>query len=330
MNDTTVPTSPSGAPALLRRIPWRSVGIVIPFVAVFVALSIGSPSFLTPLNLENLLNRQSGILIIAVASTLVLIAGGIDLSVGATYMLASVVAADLVISTGPAAGVAAAIGVGLVVGLLNGVISTYLRINPLIATLAMSFIISGITMLVAQGRLLNLTGAEYDGFKGIAQTDVLGVPSAIWIALVVVVVIGIVLSRTTVGRYTYAAGGNAEAARLAGIRVNGIRIFAFTLTGVAAAVAGVLDTARTAGVPTSSAVATTLTFTVLAGIVVGGTSILGGEGAVWRTVVGVLFIALVYNGFNLLRVDPLFQQVALGTILLLAVGIDAWSRYRRR
>src|SRR3546814_14134773 len=108
-----------------------------------------------------------------------------------------------------------------------------------------------------------------------------------------------------------------------------IRIFAFTLTGVAASVAGVLDTARTAGVPTSSAVATTLTFTVLAGIVVGGTSILGGEGAVWRTVVGVLFIALVYNGFNLLRVDPLFQQVALGTILLLAVGIDAKSGERR-
>lgn len=330
MNDTALSPSPSGAPGLLRRIPWRSVGIIIPFVAVFVALSIGSPSFLTPLNLENLLNRQSGILIIAVASTLVLIAGGIDLSVGATYMLASVVAADLVISTGPVPGVLAAIGVGLVVGALNGVISTYLRINPLIATLAMSFIISGITMLVAQGRLLNLTGAEYDGFKAIAQTDVLGLPSAIWIALIVIVVIGVVLACTVVGRYTYAAGGNAEAARLAGIRVNGIRIFAFTLTGVAAGLAGVLDTARTSGVPTSSAVATTLTFTVLAGIVVGGTSILGGEGAVWRTVVGVLFIALVYNGFNLLRVDPLFQQVALGTILLLAVGIDAWARYRRR
>ena len=98
----------------------------------------------------------------------------------------------------------------------------------------------------------------------------------------------------------------------------------------AAGLAGVLDTARTSGVPTTSAVATTITFTVLAGIVVGGTSIMGGEGAVWRTVVGVLFIALIYNGFNLLRIDPLFQQIALGVILLLAVGIDAWTRYRRR
>ncbi len=330
MNDAALTSPPRSAAERLRSIPWRSIGIVVPFLAVFIALSIGSPSFLTPLNLENLLNRQSGILIIAVASTLVLIAGGIDLSVGATYMLASVVAADLVISTGTAAGVLAALAVGVVVGLVNGVISTYLRINPLIATLAMSFILSGITMLVAQGRLLNLTSADYAGFKAIAQADVLGLPASIWIALVIVVVIGIVLARTTIGRYTYAAGGNAEAARLAGIRVNGVRIFAFTLTGAAAAIAGVLDTARTAGVPTSSAVATTLTFTVLAGIVVGGTSILGGEGAVWRTVVGVLFIALVYNGFNLLRVDPLFQQIALGTILLLAVGIDAWSRYRRR
>ncbi|HRN28418.1 MAG TPA: hypothetical protein PK890_01750 [Terrimesophilobacter sp.] len=112
--------------------------------------------------------------------------------------------------------------------------------------------------------------------------------------------------------------------------MNLTQISAFALTGVAAAVAGILDTARTSGVPTTSAVATTITFTVLAGIVVGGTSIFGGEGAVWRTVVGVLLIALIYNGFNLLRIDPLFQQIALGTILLVAVGVDAWSRGRRR
>src|SRR5690606_29479221 len=107
--------------------------------------------------------------------------------------------------------------------------------------------------------------------------------------VVVIVVLAVVLARTTGGRYIYAAGGNAEAARLAGIRVNLTQIATFAVTGVAAAIAGILDTARTAGVPTTSAVATTITFTVLAGIVVGGTSIFGGEGAVWRTVIGVLF-----------------------------------------
>jgi ribose transport system permease protein len=327
-------TPAAGAGAAMARIrpqfAWSSLAIVIPFVAVFVALAIGSPSVLTPLNVINRLDRQSGLLIIAVASTLVLIAGGIDLSVGATYMLASVLCAHFVLATGTWAGVLAALAVGVLVGLINGVISTYLRISPLIATLAMSFIISGATMLVAQGRLLNLTSSDYADFKALAQTRIIGLPASIWIALVVIVVLGVLLARTTAGRYVYAAGGNAEAARLAGIRVNLVRIVTFTVTGFAAAVAGVLDTARTSGVPTTSAVATTVTFTVLAGIVVGGTSILGGEGAIWRTVVGVLFIALVYNGFNLLRIDPLFQQIALGAILLIAVGIDAWSRFRRR
>lgn len=315
---------------LWTGVSWSSLAIIAPFVALFITLSIASPSFLTPLNLTNLLERQSGILIIAAASTLVLIAGGIDLSVGATYMLASVVCAHFVLTEGTWVGVIAALAAGLVIGLLNGIISTYLRVSPLIATLAMSFIISGATMLVQQGRLLNLTADTFDDFKAIAQARIVGLPASVWIAFIIIVVLAIVLARTTGGRYIYAAGGNAEAARLAGIRVNLTQISAFALTGVAAAVAGILDTARTSGVPTTSAVATTITFTVLAGIVVGGTSIFGGEGAVWRTVIGVLLIALIYNGFNLLRIDPLFQQIALGTILLVAVGVDAWSRGRKR
>ncbi|MBX3094944.1 MAG: ABC transporter permease [Cryobacterium sp.] len=322
--------SATGFAGLWRGVPWSSLAIVGPFVLLFAVLSIASPSFLTPLNLTNLLDRQSGILIIAAASTLVLIAGGIDLSVGATYMLASVVCAHFVLTSGTWVGVIAALAAGLIIGLLNGVISTYLRVSPLIATLAMSFIISGATMLVQQGRLLNLTSADYDDFKAIAQTRFIGLPASVWIAVIVIVVLAVVLARTTGGRYIYAAGGNAEAARLAGIRVNLTQIATFAVTGVAAAIAGILDTARTSGVPTTSAVATTITFTVLAGIVVGGTSIFGGEGAVWRTVIGVLFIALIYNGFNLLRIDPLFQQIALGTILLVAVGVDAWSRARKR
>lgn len=322
--------SATGIASLWKGVPWSSLAIVGPFVVLFAVLSIASPSFLTALNITNLLDRQSGILIIAAASTLVLIAGGIDLSVGATYMLASVVCAHFVLTSGTWVGVIAALAAGLLIGLLNGVISTYLRVSPLIATLAMSFIISGATMLVQQGRLLNLTSPDYADFKAIAQTRLIGLPASVWIAVVVIVVLAVVLARTTGGRYIYAAGGNAEAARLAGIRVNLTQIATFAVTGVAAAIAGILDTARTAGVPTTSAVATTITFTVLAGIVVGGTSIFGGEGAVWRTVIGVLFIALIYNGFNLLRIDPLFQQIALGTILLVAVGVDAWSRARKR
>lgn len=309
-----------------RRPQWRSIGILIPFVVLFVALAIGSRPFLTSVNLLNILDQQAATLVIAAAGTLVLISGGIDLSVGATYALAAVVAGTTTITAGPVAGTLAALAVGTIVGTANGVISTVLRINSLIATLAMSFIVAGIASLVTAGNLVVLF--DHLDFAAIARTPILGVRTSIWIMIAVVAVLGVLLARTTIGRYLYAAGGNAEAARLAGIRVDGVRILAFTLSGMAAALGGVIDTSRVLSAQANAG--STLTFTVLAGIVVGGTSILGGEGAIWRTVVGVLFIALVGNGFNLLGIDVLFQQITLGVILLLAVGVDAWSRTIRR
>lgn len=316
---------PNKAP-FFARVRWRSIGIVFPFLLLFIVLSVGSGPFLSPTNLLNILDQQSTILMVAAAGTLVLISGGIDLSVGATFALASVVAGQLTISSGPVAGVVGGLAVGLLVGFVNGVVSTFLKINALIATLAMSFIAAGIANLVTGGNLIVLY--EFESFGAIARTSILGVKSSVWIALVVVVVLAIVLSRTTIGRYLYAVGGNSEASRLAGIQVSWTKIFAFTVSGLAAALGGIVDTSRVLSAQASPG--TALTFTVLAGIVVGGTSILGGEGAVWRTVVGVLFIALVGNGFNLLGINALFQQITLGTILIVAVGIDAWSRQARR
>ena len=148
-----------------------------------------------------------------------------------------------------------------------------------------------------------------------------------WVMLAMVIALGVVLSRTIAGRYMYAAGSNAEAARLAGVRVQLIRLTTFVISGGAAALGGIIDASRVLSAQASNG-ETALTFTVLAGIVVGGTSILGGEGAVWRTVVGTLFIALIGNGFVLLGLNPLYEQITLGGILLIAVGVDAWSRLR--
>jgi ribose transport system permease protein len=336
-NDTELqPRTGGGVPNLARRIPWRSIAILLPFLAVFIALSIGSPAFLSFQNVSNVLDRQSGILIVAAASTLVLIAGGIDLSIGATYMFTAVICGTIIVRVGgeggAALGIIAGVLAGLLIGIVNGVISTYLKINPLIATLAMSFIILGATKLVSKyGKEgIGQIRVDVDEFRWLATTKPLGVSLPTWIAFVVLVILAVVLWRTSFGRYIYAVGGNAEASRLAGIRVNLVRIATFALAGMAAGAAGVIDLARTPSVPENDAIATTLTFTVLAGIVVGGTSILGGEGAVWRTVLGILFIAMLYNGFTLLRVDPLFQGIALGAIILLAVGFDAWSRLRKR
>ena len=303
----------------------RRGGIIFPFLVLFIVLSISSAPFFTKANLLDILDQQASTLIIAAAGTLVLVAGGIDLSVGATYALASVVATKLALSVNPVLAILAGVVVGLVVGLVNGVITTFFRINSLIATLAMSFVVAGLASLVTSGNLIIAYTAL--GYSKLARTSFLTVNTSTWVMLAMVIALGVVLSRTIAGRYMYAAGSNAEAARLAGVRVQLIRLTTFVISGGAAALGGIIDASRVLSAQASNG-ETALTFTVLAGIVVGGTSILGGEGAVWRTVVGTLFIALIGNGFVLLGLNPLYEQITLGGILLIAVGVDAWSRLR--
>jgi ribose transport system permease protein len=303
----------------------RALGIVLPFVALFITLSVASGPFLTKVNLLNILDQQSATLIIAAAGTLVLVSGGIDLSVGAVYSLAAVTAAEAAQHHNAWLAIALGIGAALLVGLVNGLVTTILRINSLIATLAMSFVISGIASRITKGNLLVLF--DNKSFGSLARTEFATVKTSIWLMVVAVIVLGLVLARTTAGRYMYAAGGNAEAARLSGVRVDAVRILAFVLSGGAAGLAGVIDASRVLSA-SASAENTTLAFTVLAGIVVGGTSILGGDGAVWRSVVGVLFIALIGNGYILLGLDPLYEQITMGVILIAAVSLDAFARRR--
>jgi len=312
-----------------RRGEWsarlRSLGILVPFTVLFVVLSLTSESFFTKPNLLNILDQQSATLIIAAAGTLVLIAGGIDLSVGAIYGFAGVTSAHFALHHSAGVAILLGVGAGLLIGLANGVVTTLFRINALIATLAMSFIVGGCASLVTKGNLLVLFDKE--NFGKLARSEFLTVKTSIWLMVAAVILIGLLLATTTAGRYMYAAGGNAEAARLAGVRVDAVRILTFALSGTAAGLAGVIDTSRVLSAQASPN-DTALAFTVLAGIVVGGTSILGGEGAVWRTVIGVLFIALVGNGYLLLKFDPLYEQITMGALLLAAVGLDALSRRR--
>ena len=312
-------------PELLGRA--REGGIMYPFLVLFVVLVILKGSiFANETNMLEILDQQSAILIIAAAGTMVLIAGGIDLSVGATYALCQVIAMKLAI-TGTSPGLAIIVGVivGVGVGAVNGVITTFFRINSLIATLATSFLITGAAALITGGNLI--TNFSVTGYADFARTQWLDVTTAAWTMIGVIIVLGVVLARTIAGRYMYAAGSNAEASRLAGVRVQWIKLVTFAISGGAAGLGGIIDSSRVLSASSSNG-GTALTFTVLAGIVVGGTSILGGEGAIWRTVVGVLFIAIIGDGFTLLGWNPLYEQITLGVILLLAVGGDAWSRLR--
>ena len=305
---------------------WRLAGIGIPFLILFVVLSIWSGPFLSTTNLVNILDQQAANLAIAAAGTFVLVAGGLDLSVGAIYGLATVVSGNLAEHHSPWIAIGVTLLVGLGVGLLNGAIVAFLRINPLIATLAMSFVIGGVAMKVSGGNLIVLS--QNSGFYKFANAEFWSIPSAVWIVFVFIIILALLLSRTTFGRYIVASGGNAEAARLAGVRVNQTRIITYALSGLAAGLGGVIDTSRLLSAQANQG-GSGLTFLVLAGIVVGGTSIAGGEGSVVRSTIGVLFIALIYNGMYLLNFPTLYQPIVLGVLLLVAVGLDVWARKRR-
>ena len=309
----------------LRVEAVRDYGIVFAFLAMFITLSLSSPVFLTSANLLNVLNQSSEVGIIAVAGTLVVIAGGFDLSVGAIYAVGGVVAAQTVPDIGVPGALLAGVLVGLGFGICNGAIVTVGRINPFVATLASQIIVRGIALVLTGGTLITVTDPS---FATLGQGSVFTIRYAVLVWLGFAVLVALLLGRTTFGRYVYAVGGNAEAARLSGIRVGLVRGVTFALSGLAAGLAGVVVASR---VSTGQAdTGAGLELAAIAAIVIGGTSILGGEGAIWRTVLGVVLITLIGNGFNLLNVDPTYQQIFQGVIILLAVGIDAWARRSRR
>jgi ribose transport system permease protein len=302
----------------------RKYGIVLVFLVLFIVLSVSSDAFLTSRNLLNLLSQNAPIGIVACGATIVIIAGGFDLSIGAVYAFSGVVAAYVAINVDPTLGWFAGIALGLVLGLLNGVIITRFQINSFIATLATGFIYRGIATVITGGFLVSVSN---DRFKYIGNERVIGLPIPAIIFIVVAVLTGIALARTKYGRYVYAAGGNAEAARLSGVRVNLVQLGAFGFSGACAGLAGVIAASRVSTGQANTGVGIELA--VIAAVVVGGISIKGGEGTIWRAVIGVLLIALISNGFNMLNIDPFYQAIALGTIILVAVGVDNRSRVGR-
>lgn len=295
--------------------------VVVCFAALFVALSVTSGPFLTTSNLLNILSQQSFVLIIAVAGTVVLICGGLDISIAAVFALSAVVGALTANSYGTAAGVAAGVAVGAAVGLLNGLMTTVGRVNPLIATLATSFAVTGLAVIVSGGQVIVVESASW---RALGNSGVGDVRYSVLVTIGFVALVWLLLNRTVYGRQVFATGGNEEAAWLSGIRTYRVRVVAYVLSGLSAGLGGVIVSSQVGVGQAQTGQA--LLFTVIAGIVVGGTSIMGGEGSVAGTCVGVLLIALVNNGFNLLSLDPLYQQIVTGLIILLAVSADGWTR----
>ena len=320
----------AAGPAVPRRVSVaivRDYGIVIAFVVLFITLSIASDVFLTWDNMVNLAFQAAPIGIMACGGALVFIAGGFDLSVGAVAAFSGVIAAKAFAEWGlpmwPAFIIGALAGLGFGIG--NGLLVTVARVNAFIATLASSIIIYGLAIAVTGGFLISI---DQESWTKLGLGEVFGINYPIYVWIAFALFCGFLLSRTTWGRYVYATGGNAEAARLSGVRVNVVKTSTFAISGLAGGIAGVIIVSQTSTAQADIGNAG-YTFDAITAVVLGGVSILGGEGAIWRAVLGAFFLQMIRNGFNLLNVKPEYQNVFAGAILLTAVALDAWARRTR-
>ncbi|BDG45670.1 ribose ABC transporter permease [Parageobacillus sp. KH3-4] len=299
----------------------KKLGPLIGFFLLCIVLSILSDSFLTVNNWMNVLRQVSINALIAFGMTFVILTGGIDLSVGSVLALSSAITAGIMAS-GTNGFTAIIIGLlaGFLMGALNGVVITKGRVAPFIATLATMTMFRGLTLVYTDGRPITGFASDDILFQMMGRGYFLGIPVPVVFMIVVYVALYFVLKKTTFGRHTYAIGGNEEASRLSGIRVDRLKIWIYSLTGGLSALAGIILTSRlNSAQPTAG---TAYELDAIAAVVLGGTSLSGGRGWIFGTLVGALIIGVLNNGLNLLNVSSFYQQVIKGLVILLAVLLD--------
>ncbi len=303
----------------------RQIGTFAGLVALCLVLWAATPHFLTVSNLLNVLEQTSINAIVAVGMTYVIISGGIDLSVGSVLAVAGIALALALEGGVPApAAIVLALATGTACGLANGVLITFGRLPPFIATLGMMSVARGAALMLAEGRPIS---GFSEGFRALATARVLIVPAPVLLTAVVYLVAHFVLVRTVFGRATYAIGGNEEAARLSGVHVRFHKTAVYGVAGLTSAVAAILLTARlNSAQPTAG---TMYELDAIAATVIGGTSLLGGEGTLVGALIGALIMGVLRNGLNLLNVSSFFQQVVIGAVIIGAVLIDMSLKRRR-
>lgn len=321
---STARSAEATVPAGRRAIAFlQRYGILIIIALLMAGLTMLSDSFLTPRNLLNIINQSAPLAIIACALTLVIIGGGFDLSAGAVFGVASVSAAWLAVNVDPTLGIIAGPLVGLVLGLVNGLIITGFNVHSFLATLASSMVFRGIAILITGGALIPVRMEEF-AWLGRGRVGIVNI--AVIVFVVFALAMMFLLNRTTFGRRVFAVGGNEEAAILSGVRTNLVKIATFGLTGFAAGLAGVIAVSRISMGQPQAGVGMELD--AIAAVILGGTSIYGGKGAIWRSVAGVLLLALIGNGFNILNVNPFFKDLTTGLIIVVAVALSAGRKRR--
>jgi ribose transport system permease protein len=299
-------------------------GIVLALILMCVALASLSPIFLRPQNLLNVLLQASINMIIAVGMTMVITQGGIDLSVGSIVALAGMICADLLVKGyGLPAALIAGLLVGLLCGLFNGVLITLIDLPPFIVTLGTMSAFRGLALLYNDGR--PVFGLD-PRFNQLLASSVGPVPRPVIIALAVAALFAFILRYTRLGEYTLAIGGSEEATRLSGVPVNRYKIIVYVISGVLSALAGIILAARLSAMDPTAGTAYELD--AIAATVIGGTSLSGGIGTIFGTVIGALLMSVLRNGMNLLNVQTYYQLLLIGAVIILAVIVDRLRKKR--
>jgi ribose transport system permease protein len=312
---------------LLRQ---REMGVLGALIVLMIFMSLASPYFLEPQNIFNVLRNMSTISIIAIGMTMVIITGGIDLSVGSVLAMCGMFAARIMVQFGvnPWVAFLAGLTLGCLAGLTNGLIITKVGVTAFIATLGMMSIARGLTYLLAsglQGTVASNMPMRDAGLNFLGGGYVGPVPMPV-IAMFVLVIIGsLFLANTVLGRQIYGVGSNEQASRLSGVDVDRVRIFCYTLCGMLAALAGIMGAGLLATAATNAGTGTELD--VIAAAVIGGASLSGGEGTIYGAVIGAAIMAILRNAFVLLGLPIYLQTVTIGVVIILAVATD---RLRRR
>ncbi|MGX9133316.1 ribose ABC transporter permease [Rummeliibacillus sp. JY-2-4R] len=298
----------------------QKLGPLLGLLLIIIIISIMSPSFLTATNIFNVLRQVSISALIAFGMTFVILTGGIDLSVGSTLALTGAISAGFLASgMDPFLAMLIGLALGAVLGGVNGFIIAKGKVAPFIATLATMTIYRGLTLVYTDGKPVSGLGDSL-AFQMFGKGYFLGIPVPVITMIVAFFVLFFILKKTTFGRRVYAIGGNEEASRLSGINVDRITIAVYSLTGMLAALSALILTSRlNSAQPTAGA---SYELDAIAAVVLGGTSLTGGRGWIFGTLVGALIIGVLNNGLNLIGVSSFFQQVVKGVVILIAVLID--------
>jgi len=295
----------------------RDIGLPLAVIALVILFSATSPVFATVQNFRNIGVAAAALAAVSFGQTFTILTAGLDLSVGSTVALVSVVTAFGMRGQGVAIGAAEGLLAGAAVGLVNGILITRFKVFPFIATLAMLSIMSGLALNLSSG--VAVSGLP-QRFGELAYELTAGVPVPVVIALLVLAVSHFVLRYVRLGRHIYAVGGNEEAARLSGINVDRVKVAAYVICGFCAAVGALILTSRVAsGQPT---LGTSLPLESVAAVVLGGVSLFGGRGSVVGVAFGVAFVSILSNGLNLLNVSSYTQLMVIGAALIVAVTLD--------